>query len=122
MNDNTTPSSVPVDRTGVEIVPFLECEKLLENAGIGRVAMVVAGEPVILPVNYRYVSGCVVFRSAVGTQKRARFRIQLLRFNLKSTSTYIGDRSEWTSVDGIIEEQLAHPKTSVLALKVFLHP
>ena len=51
---------------GVELVPFLECEELLEQAGLGRVAMVVAGEPVILPVNFRYVDGCVVFRSSAG--------------------------------------------------------
>lgn len=66
MNDNASPSPVPVDRTGVEIIPFLECEKLLVASALGRVAMVVAGEPVILPVNYRYVDGCVVFRSAAG--------------------------------------------------------
>lgn len=60
----------------------------------------------------------VVYRAGTGTQKRARYRVQLLRFNLKSTSTYIGDRSEWTSVDGIIEEQLAYPNTALLALKI----
>jgi nitroimidazol reductase NimA-like FMN-containing flavoprotein (pyridoxamine 5'-phosphate oxidase superfamily) len=65
-DDHTPPSSLPVDRTGVEIIPFLDCEQLLERSGLGRVAMIVAGEPVILPVNYRYVNGCVVFRSATG--------------------------------------------------------
>jgi nitroimidazol reductase NimA-like FMN-containing flavoprotein (pyridoxamine 5'-phosphate oxidase superfamily) len=66
VDEHVADTSVPVDRTGIEVLPFMECEQLLETGAIGRVAMVVRGEPVVLPVNYRYVDGCVVFRSAAG--------------------------------------------------------
>jgi uncharacterized protein len=67
MSDGTSPStSVPRDRTGIEVLSFLDCEQLLEAGAIGRMAMVVRGEPAVMPVNYRYVDGCVVFRSAAG--------------------------------------------------------
>jgi len=59
-----------------------------------------------------------VYGGGAGTLTRARYLIQLMRFNLKSTSAFIGDRSEWTSVDGIIEEELAYPYTPVLALAI----
>lgn len=60
----------------------------------------------------------VVYRPGGGVQKRARYRVQLMRFNVLSTSTFIGDRSEWTSLDGIIDEQLAYPNTAVVSLKI----
>jgi len=58
--------SLPVDRGGIEILSFLQCQELLERGIVGRIGMVVAGEPVILPVNYRYVCGSIVFRTALG--------------------------------------------------------
>jgi uncharacterized protein len=70
MND-VQQASAPIDRTGIEVLSFLECEQRLEAGVIGRVAMVVRGEPVVLPVNYRYVDGCVVFRSAAGEKSEA---------------------------------------------------
>jgi nitroimidazol reductase NimA-like FMN-containing flavoprotein (pyridoxamine 5'-phosphate oxidase superfamily) len=59
-------TALPVDRTGIEVLSFVQCEELLERGQVGRIGMVVAGDPVILPVNYRYVSGSVVFRTAAG--------------------------------------------------------
>jgi nitroimidazol reductase NimA-like FMN-containing flavoprotein (pyridoxamine 5'-phosphate oxidase superfamily) len=69
----TSPSSpsLPVDRSGIEVLSFLQCEELLERGTVGRVGMLVAGEPVILPVNYRYVRGSVVFRTALGEKSDA---------------------------------------------------
>lgn len=62
---------MPVDRSGIEVLSFLQCEELLERGTVGRVGMLVAGEPVILPVNYRYVRGSVVFRTALGEKSDA---------------------------------------------------
>jgi hypothetical protein len=61
-----TSGTAPVDRTGIEVLSFLECQERLERGLIGRIGMFVAGEPVILPVNYRYVRGSIVFRTARG--------------------------------------------------------
>ena len=41
-----------VDRTGIEVVDGDECLRLLRGRRVGRVGIVVAGEPLILPVNY----------------------------------------------------------------------
>jgi hypothetical protein len=81
-DDAATEPSLPVDRTGIEVLPFLECEELLEKGAIGRIAMVVRGEPVVLPVNYRYVDGCVVFRSATGEKTGAGAMRQPVAFEI----------------------------------------
>jgi nitroimidazol reductase NimA-like FMN-containing flavoprotein (pyridoxamine 5'-phosphate oxidase superfamily) len=66
--DRLSPNSpsFPVDRGGIEILSFVQCQELLESSIVGRIGMVVAGEPVILPVNYRYACGSIVFRTALG--------------------------------------------------------
>ncbi|HUP76611.1 MAG TPA: pyridoxamine 5'-phosphate oxidase family protein [Acidimicrobiales bacterium] len=60
-----------MDRVGIEILSFDQCRELLEGAIVGRIGMVVNGEPVILPVNYRYVRGSIVFRTALGEKSDA---------------------------------------------------
>lgn len=59
-----------------------------------------------------------VFRPGSGTLKRARYRVQLMRFNLKSNSTAILDSSTWESMDSRVAEELAYPNTPLLALKI----
>jgi nitroimidazol reductase NimA-like FMN-containing flavoprotein (pyridoxamine 5'-phosphate oxidase superfamily) len=63
--------SLPVDRVGIEILSFAQCQELLAGGIVGRIGMVVNGEPVILPVNYRYVRGSIVFRTALGEKSDA---------------------------------------------------
>ena len=63
--------SLPVDRVGIEILSFAQCQELLAGCIVGRIGMFVNGEPVILPVNYRYVRGSVVFRTALGEKSDA---------------------------------------------------
>ncbi len=54
------------DRFGLEVLPPEECDRLLARGTIGRIAFVAAGEPVIVPVNYRYHRGAIVLRTAQG--------------------------------------------------------
>lgn len=42
------------------------CEELLTQSPVGRVGFSYAGAQVILPVNYRYLDGSVVFRTLFG--------------------------------------------------------
>jgi uncharacterized protein len=51
-------------------LPLTECLALLASHQVGRVAVVVDGQPVILPVNYRTDDGTVVFRTDEGTKAR----------------------------------------------------
>jgi nitroimidazol reductase NimA-like FMN-containing flavoprotein (pyridoxamine 5'-phosphate oxidase superfamily) len=58
------------DRRPVTIseIPRDECEQLLASHAVGRLALVVDGQPHILPVNYAVAGhGEVVFRTAAGS-------------------------------------------------------
>lgn len=55
-------------RDDVEEIPAEACWELLGPAGIGRLAVVVDGEPEIFPVNYAVDDGTLVFRSGEGTK------------------------------------------------------
>ncbi len=50
----------------LESVPVDECLRLLESRCVGRVAFIDNGVPQVLPVNYRFHEGMVVFRTAYG--------------------------------------------------------
>lgn len=43
-----------------------ECEEMLSRASIGRMSVLSAGEPLILPVLFAYAKHAVVFRTAPG--------------------------------------------------------
>ncbi len=58
--------SLARDRQGLIVMTLEECERLLEARSIGRIALLAAGEPLILPVVFQYVHGAVVFRTAPG--------------------------------------------------------
>jgi nitroimidazol reductase NimA-like FMN-containing flavoprotein (pyridoxamine 5'-phosphate oxidase superfamily) len=55
-------------RSGIEIIGRDECLGLLRADVIGRVGVVQAGAPVVLPVNYAMDGDDVVFRTAPGTK------------------------------------------------------
>ena len=62
---------VEVDRNGLEILDVRECERLLATSTFGRIGVTYAALPVILPINYRYVDGRIIFRTAAGAKLEA---------------------------------------------------
>lgn len=60
--------TVARDHLGLEVLDAAECERLLAESTIGRVAFVRAGSAELFPVNYAYANKRVVFRSAVGSK------------------------------------------------------
>lgn len=58
--------SSPTDRRGLEVLSHAECEGMLSRTLIGRIGVLYAGEPLILPVLFAYAQGAVVFRTAPG--------------------------------------------------------
>ena len=52
---------------GLEVLSPGECYRLLRLRSLGRVGLVVNGEPLVYPVRYRLVKGSVLFRAAAGT-------------------------------------------------------
>ncbi len=55
----------------LEGIDFDECLRLLQQHHIGRLAVVVEGQPLIFPVNYAMAGHQVVFRSDPGTKLHA---------------------------------------------------
>ena len=53
-------------KEGIEVLSSDECEQLLRSSNLGRLALVVNGQPEIFPVNYAFAEGVVVFRTAPG--------------------------------------------------------
>ena len=62
---------VPTDRRGMVVLTTEECERRLSSTPIGRFGVVVAGEPVMFPVLFRFVDGAIVFRTAAGEKMDA---------------------------------------------------
>ncbi len=45
--------------------------RLLAAHGVGRLAVIAAGAPLVVPVNYAWIEGAVVFGSDAGTKRQA---------------------------------------------------
>ena len=58
----------PTDHVGLEVLSSAQCDELLADNTIGRLAFVSDGGVVIFPVNYRYTNHTIVFRTADGTK------------------------------------------------------
>jgi len=70
------------DGTGLEVLGPVQCASLLEATPIGRLAFVVDGEPVVIPVNYAFVDGAVVFRTLDGQKLQAAIAHQVVAFEV----------------------------------------
>lgn len=70
------------DRSGLEVLGRDECMRLLGAGGIGRVAVVEGGHPMIFPVNYAVDGDEVLFRTASGTKFDAAVRGQIVAFEI----------------------------------------
>ncbi len=70
------------DRTGIEILTPEDCKRFLDATRVGRVAFLHAGAPAILPVNYRYHHGTIVFLTADGAKLHAAAMGQPVGFEI----------------------------------------
>jgi len=64
-------SSLPIDRSGMEMMSVGECLDHLRTAKVGRIAFMSDGYPIILPVNHGMDGRAVVFRTNMGTKLAA---------------------------------------------------
>ena len=70
------------DHAGMVVLTSDECDELLASTAVGRVAFVSDGDPVILPVNYRYHEGSIVFRTEAGAKLDAAARRTAVAFEI----------------------------------------
>ena len=72
-------------KTGIEVLDRSECLRLLAARQVGRVGVVIAGRPVVLPVNYVLDADTVIFRTAAGTKLDAALRSATVAFEIDHT-------------------------------------
>lgn len=77
------------DRTGLTVLNVDECMRLLAThvPRVGRISFVVDGRPVILPVNYVFHQGAVVFRTDPGAKLNAALDSQHVAFEVDEIDT-----------------------------------
>ena len=67
----TSTSRVPLlttDHQGLDVLSPDECRELLRHEQVGRIGFNQRGQTVILPVNYAFVAGSILFRTTVGSK------------------------------------------------------
>lgn len=88
-------TSLPLDHSGLGVLPREECLKLLAAARLGRVAFISQGDPVILPVNHGMDGEDIIFRTSTGTKLLAADTEQVVAFEVDG---YDADRRAGWSV------------------------
>ena len=88
-------TSLPLDHSGLGVLPRKECLQRLAKARLGRVAFVSQGDPVILPVNHGMDGENIIFRTATGTKLLAADTEQVVAFEVDG---YDADRRTGWSV------------------------
>jgi nitroimidazol reductase NimA-like FMN-containing flavoprotein (pyridoxamine 5'-phosphate oxidase superfamily) len=92
--DSTMTTSLPLDHSGLGVLPREECLRRLAVARVGRVAFVSQGDPVILPVNHGMDGESVIFRTATGSKLLASDREQPVAFEVDGFD--VDRRSGWS--------------------------
>lgn len=98
MDDSETGTSRPTDRGGLEVLSLDECRELLGTQQIGRIAFISAGEPLIMPVNYRMHDGHIVFRTTTGEKLDAARNAASVGFEIDEWDA--ADQSGWSVIVG----------------------
>lgn len=79
-----------------EILEAAECWELLGLAHVGRLAVDIAGQPDIFPINFITDRGGIVFRSAAGTKLAGAVLNRLVAFEIDGYEP--GDHAAWSVV------------------------
>lgn len=92
--DSIVTTSLPLDHSGLGVLPREECLRRLGAARVGRVAFVSQGDPVILPVNHGMDGEAIVFRTATGAKLLAADNEQPVAFEVDGFD--VDRRSGWS--------------------------
>jgi nitroimidazol reductase NimA-like FMN-containing flavoprotein (pyridoxamine 5'-phosphate oxidase superfamily) len=86
----------------LEVLDEEECRSLLAATSVGRVGVVVGGQPLVFPVNYVFDGNSVIVRTAVGTMLSGA-SLGLVAFEIDGTDE--ASRSGWSvMVQGVGHE------------------
>ncbi len=79
-----------------EILGESECWELLDHAAVGRLAVDIAGQPDIFPINFVVDKSGIVFRSAAGTKLAGAVLNRVVAFEIDGYEA--DDRTAWSVV------------------------
>jgi len=79
-----------------EILSETECWELLDHTTVGRLAVDIAGQPDIFPINFVVDDRGIVFRSAAGTKLAGAVLNGVVAFEIDGYQP--GDRTAWSVV------------------------
>lgn len=79
---------------GLELLEEQDSLALLARGGVGRVGVTMGALPAIFPVNYRFIDGAIVFRTAPGSKLSAATDGAVLAFEVDDYAEE--DRSGWS--------------------------
>ncbi|MBK5268333.1 MAG: pyridoxamine 5'-phosphate oxidase family protein [Acidimicrobiia bacterium] len=104
----SSPGSSDTDHGGLEVLDLVECRRLLEREQIGRIAFVSAGDPLILPINYRMHRGNVVFRTTTGEKLDAARNAASVGFEIDSWD--LESQTGWSVIVSGIAQDVEDPE------------
>lgn len=83
MSERQESQAIVDARTGMAIMDLAECVEMLESTPIGRIVFVDGeGQPIALPVNFRWHEDAVVFRTLEGQKLLAAVMNQRVSFEV----------------------------------------
>lgn len=82
--------------SGIDILDESECWNLLTTTSVGRLAVSIAEQPDIFPINYLVDDGSIVFRSGPGTKLAAAALLHHVAFEIDGYEP--AQRTAWSVV------------------------
>jgi nitroimidazol reductase NimA-like FMN-containing flavoprotein (pyridoxamine 5'-phosphate oxidase superfamily) len=98
------------DESGLQVLDEEECTALLAGEEVGRVGIVVDGQPLVFPVNYVFADGTVVVRTGFGTMLTGA-SLALVAFEIDGFDA--AGRSGWS----VMVQGVGHDVTDALDTK-----
>ncbi|MET3806313.1 nitroimidazol reductase NimA-like FMN-containing flavoprotein (pyridoxamine 5'-phosphate oxidase superfamily) [Nakamurella sp. UYEF19] len=89
-----TTSALPIDHSGLEMIPMVDCLNRLRSARMGRLAFFSDGYPMILPINHGMDGDSIVFRTAQGSKLAAAENEMPVAYEIDGTD--VDRRAGWS--------------------------
>jgi nitroimidazol reductase NimA-like FMN-containing flavoprotein (pyridoxamine 5'-phosphate oxidase superfamily) len=97
----------PTEQLVVEHLDVDACVELLSQGGIGRIGFVDGGDVTVLPVNFIFDQGCVLFRTSPGSKFDAALHRSRVAFEIDGA----GDSGErWSVLVNGVAQEVWDPK------------
>jgi uncharacterized protein len=102
-----------VDHNGLEVLGRDECLRLLGTATLGRIGVTSGALPTVLPINFRFDGGKILFRTGVGTKLDAATQNAVVAFEVDEIDAIA--HTGWSVVVRGVARELTDPDELVEA-------